>query len=96
METDVNSIRKSFWRYAVIAAVICLIFMFARRDNVIRWIQTKRVLNTQERKIEVLKQEITLLDHRIENLSANRDSLEKFARETYGFCAPEEDIYIDD
>lgn len=96
METDVNAIKKSFWRYALIAAVLCLIFMFVRRDNLIRWIQTGRTLNRQEQRIEALKQDNDRLDHEIEVLTTNRDSLEKFAREKYGFRASGEDVYIDE
>ncbi|MCQ2176353.1 MAG: septum formation initiator family protein [Bacteroidales bacterium] len=96
MEVDENTIKKSFWRYAVIAAVICLVFMFMRRDNVLIWIQTRHTLNQQEKRIEALKEDNVRLDSRIEDLVTNRDSLEKFARETYGFCSPEEDVYIDE
>lgn len=96
MEIDEKAIRKSFLRYAVIAAIVCLIFMFVKRDNIIRWIQTVNTINRQEKKIEALKQDNERLDKRIRSLTENRDSLEAFAREHYGFCAPDEDVYIDE
>lgn len=96
MEMDEKAIRKSFWRYSVIAAVICLVFMFLKRDNVLRWIQTSRTVHRQEKRIEALKEDNKRLDATIEALTTNRDSLEKFARETYGFCTPEEDVYVDE
>lgn len=92
---DENAIKKSFWRYAAVAAVICLVFMFVKRDNILRWIQTSRTLNQQEKYIQELKEDNERLDSRIEDLTTNRDSLEKFARETYGFCTREEDVYLD-
>jgi cell division protein FtsB len=34
------------------------------------------------------------MDKEIGALTGNRDSLEKFARETYHFAAPGEDVYL--
>ena len=34
------------------------------------------------------------MDAEIQSLTNSRDSLEKFARETYHFAAPGEDVYI--
>ena len=41
-----------------------------------------------------LQAEIDEMDREIENLRTNRDSLESFARETYYFAAPGDDVYI--
>ena len=43
---------------------------------------------------DALQAEIDEMDREIDNLRNNRDSLESFARETYHFAAPGDDIYI--
>ena len=40
------------------------------------------------------RSEIDEMDAEIRALTDSRDSLEKFARETYHFAAPGEDVYI--
>ena len=41
-----------------------------------------------------LKAEIKDMDAEFKALTENKDSLEKFARETYHFAAPGDDVYI--
>ena len=41
-----------------------------------------------------LKEEIDEMDREIRNLRNNPDTLETFARETYHFAAPGDDVYI--
>ncbi len=41
-----------------------------------------------------LRSDIDAMDAEIQALTNSRDSLEKFARETYHFAAPGEDVYI--
>lgn len=95
MGREEDSIRRSFWRYALVAAVICIVFLFIKRDNILRWVQVGHTVHTQQRYIESLKEDNDRLDSKIDDLTNNRDSLEKFARETYGFCVEGEDVYID-
>jgi len=94
MGKDENNIKKSFWRYVLISTALCLLFLLLKKDNLLRWIQTGFTLNAQQRKIEALIEDNAHLDSRIQNLSTNKDSLEKFAREEYGFCAPGEDVFL--
>ena len=47
-----------------------------------------------EKQIEDYKAQTKALDARIEDLTTNRDSLERFARENFHFAAPGEDVYI--
>ena len=44
--------------------------------------------------MERLRNDIDAMDAEIQALTNSRDSLEKFARETYHFAAPGEDVYI--
>ena len=41
-----------------------------------------------------LQSEIDRMQQEIDNLRNNRDSLESFARDTYHFAAPGDDVYI--
>ena len=41
-----------------------------------------------------LRSDIDAMDAEIQALTNSKDSLEKFARETYHFAAPGEDVYI--
>ena len=41
-----------------------------------------------------LKEEIKAMDAEYKALTENKDSLESFARETYHFAAPGDDVYI--
>ena len=44
--------------------------------------------------MEEYRRDIGAMDAEIQSLTHSRDSLEKFARETYHFAAPGEDVYI--
>ncbi len=89
-----NKEQRSFIRFAIIATVVFVLFMFLKKDNVITWINAGITLKSQRRQIEQLEQSNALLDKQIEDLGMNRDSLERFARENYFFAAPGEDVYI--
>ena len=96
MGKEEKNIKKSFLRYVIIASALCVLFLFLKKDNVIRWVQTGFTLHSQKKQIEMLEQENARLDKRIEDLTENKDSLERFARETYGFCRADEDVYLTD
>lgn len=89
-----NRESRYFLMYAAVATALCLLFLLLKKDNLIVWSKTALQLRSQERKIEQLIDEGRRLDERIDALSRNRDSLEVFARETYGFCADSEDVYL--
>lgn len=88
--------QRSFLRYAIIATAIMVLFLFVKKDNVIRWIQAGITLDRQQKKIEQLEQQNATLEQTITEMSTDRDTLEKYARETFGFAAPGEDVYIDE
>ena len=62
--------------------------------TVIHWIQAKREIVRQEKQMEQYRREIEAMDQNIDELKTNPDSLEKFAREQFGFAVPGEDVYI--
>ncbi len=81
-------------RYMIILALLVLVFLFFKKDNLITWIQSAFALRSQKNEIERLEKENAALDTRIDALSNNKDSLEQFARETYHFSEKGEDVYL--
>ena len=86
--------QRSFLRYAIIATVVFLLFMFLKKDNLINWVQAGLSLRRQERQIEQYQREHEELDRRIRVMTGDRDSLERYAREQFYFAEPGDDVYI--
>ena len=81
--------------FVVVATAIFVIMKFVGPGNtVIHWIEAKREIARQERQMEEYRREIDAMNQDIDELKTNRDSLEKFAREQFGFSVPGEDVYI--
>jgi len=95
MGTD-NDIKRSFRRYAAVLTIFAAIFLFVKRDNIVRWIQSGVVLARQERQIKAYEEDNARLDREIRMMSTDKDTLEKFARETFGFAAPGDDVYVEE
>lgn len=91
-----KDIKRSFWHYAAISAALAVIFLFVKRDNVIRWVQSGITLARQERQIEFYHNDIERLDNEIHMLSTDRDTLERYAREHFGFAEPGDDVYMEE
>ena len=87
--------QRSFLRYAIVATALFVLFMFVKKDNVLTWINAGFTLRSQQKQIRALEVKNAGLDRQLEDLLIKRDSLERFARETYYFAAPGEDVYID-
>ena len=88
--------QRSFLRFAIVITAIFVLFLFVKKDNLVRWIQAGFTLGAQERRIEQLTKENEELDGRIRMLSTSRDTLEQFAREEFGFAEPGDDVYIEE
>lgn len=91
-----KDIKRSFWRFAAVATAVAVIFLFLRRDNVVRWAQAGFTLRKQEQQIKRLENENARLENEAKMLSTNRDTLEKYARETFGFAEEGDDIYVEE
>ena len=85
---------RSFERTMTIALAIAVIFIFAKKDNVVRWVEAGFTIRRQNREIEMNAKQIERMQRTLENLTTNRDSLEKFARERYHFAKKGDDIYL--
>ncbi len=88
--------QRSFLRFAIVITAVFVLFLFLKKDNLVRWIQAGFTLNQQERRIEELKHDNERLDDQIHILTTSRDSLERFAREGFGFAEPGDDVYIEE
>lgn len=90
-----NGEDRSFVRFAVIVTASFLILAgFILPNSLWRWAKSGAELRRQNQQIEALKADIARMDEQIRKLSDDRDSLERFARENYGFAAPDEDVYV--
>lgn len=89
-----NREQRSLARVAIIAVGLAVIFLFFKKDNIIRWIQGGFTIARQNKEIRLNKEKIDELDSKIDALRNNRDSLEKFAREKWNFAEKGDDIYL--
>ena len=85
-------ILKNKW---LIASVIFLfIVFFTESNNLITLIRGYRELGAQERQKRYYKEAIKVTEENLQELTSNKDSLEKFAREQYLFHEADEDIFV--
>ena len=94
-----NLLRRSDHNYflpfvIVITALAALWLLFLSHSSVLNWVRANWEIQRQERRMDQLRSDIDAMNEEIEALTNSRDSLEKFARETYHFAAPGEDVYI--
>ena len=75
-------------------AAFLILAGFILPNSLWRWAKSGAELRRQNQQIEALKADIARMDEQIRKLSDDRDSLERFARENYGFAAPDEDVYV--
>ena len=78
----------------VVTAAVALWLLFFAHNSVLAWVKTAIEVRGQEKEMARLQSEIEDMDSRIDTLTSNRDSIETYARETYHFAAPGDDVYI--
>ena len=87
--------KRSFFRYAICVTVFFMVMVgFVNQNNIVRWIKAGFEIRNQERLIEQYSAEIKAMDKQIHGLTSSKDSLERFARENFGFAEPGDDVYI--
>ena len=92
-----NSEKRSFFRYAIVATVIFIVLVgFVNQNNIVRWVKAGAEIRRQDRQIEKYRDEIKAMDDQIHGLTSNKDSLEQYARENFGFAEPGDDVYRTD
>lgn len=86
--------RSPFVKWVIVSTAVFLILIcFASRANVGHWIKSLVQLRRQKHQIEMYQERNAELDGKIESLSTNLDTLERFARENFLFSEPGEDVY---
>lgn len=78
----------------VVTTLVALWLLFFAHNSVLNWIRATVEVKNQEKEMARLQSEIDRMDQEINDLRNNRDSLESFARSTYHFAAPGDDVYI--
>lgn len=78
----------------VVTVVVALWLLFFAHNSVLNWVKASVEEQNQKKEMARLQEEIDQMDREIASLKGNRDSLETFARETYHFAAPGDDVYI--
>ena len=87
--------KRSFFRYAIFATTFFIVVVgFVNQNNIVRWVKAGFEIRNQERLIERYEAEIKAMDKQIHGLTSSKDSLERFARENFGFAEPGDDVYI--
>lgn len=93
--------RKKFVRvitnkYFIVTVIFAVIVLFVDRNNLISWAGDYITALRQEKVIRQYHKDIRLLDDKLDELTSDKDSLEKFAREQYYFHKKGEDVFIVD
>ena len=78
----------------VTTTLVALWLLFFAHNSVLSWIRATMEEKSQQKEMARLKEEIEEMDREIQNLRNNPDTLETFARVTYHFAAPGDDVYI--
>ena len=90
-----NAEKRSFIRYAIVATAVFIVMVgFVNQNNIVRWVKAGAEIKRQDKLIEKYNMEIGQMDSQIKGLSTNKDSLERYARENFGFAEPGDDVYI--
>lgn len=68
--------------------------LFFDSNNLFTWYSNLREVAAQEKQKKYYRESIRRTDEMLQELSSNRDSLEKFAREQYLFHKDDEDVFV--
>ena len=89
-----NKEKRSFLRYFIISTALCLIFLFVKKDSVVRLIGAGFTIHRQNKEMRYYRKQTEELERQIRVLSNDRDTLETLAREQYLFAEPGDDVYL--
>jgi Septum formation initiator. len=95
LKGEENDLRRSFFKYAICTTALFVVLVgFVNKNNVVRWVKAGIEIRHQEKRMQVLEGEIKVMDEQIHALTSSKDSLEKYAREEFGFAAPGDDVFV--
>lgn len=83
-------------KYVIVTLLFAVIVLFADRNNIIEWAGNYIKVLRQEKVIRQYERDILSLDEKLKELTSDKDSLEKFAREQYYFHKKGEEVFIID
>ncbi len=78
----------------IVTTVVAILLLFLSHNSVLNWIKASLEVKQQKEEMARLQTEIDAMEQEIKALTTDKDSLETFARETYHFAAPGDDVYI--
>ena len=81
-------------KYLLVTVAFFAWVVFFDSNSIIEWSSIRSNINRQEKEKTYYKQEIKSAEEKLQELSSNKDSLEKFAREQFYFHEEDEDLYI--
>ncbi len=86
--------RKFAWFVVVTTSVFVFLWIVGPGNTLVHWIKAGVEIRRQEKLIESYVEKNAELDRKVNMLKHDRDTLEKFAREQFGFSVPGEDVYV--
>ena len=86
--------RKFAWFVVVTTSLFVVLWIVGPGNTFVHWIKAGVEIRRQERLIETYVEKNAELDRKVNMLKHDRDTLEKFAREQFGFSVPGEDVYV--
>ena len=81
-------------KYLIVTVLFLLWIIFFDSNNLISWYRELSNLAQQNRQKQYYKEAIIKTDEKLKELSSNKDSLERFAREQFLFHEDGEDVYV--
>ncbi len=81
-------------KYLITSLAFVIWITFFDSNNLIQWSRVVINISEQESQKRYYKEAIKATEEKLNELSSNRDSLEKYAREQYLFKESDEDVYI--
>lgn len=86
---------RSFFFTAVAVAGLAVVLLLALPgNNLFTWMKAGRETSLMKKDMEELVRKTDSIQTRIDDLRNNPDSLEKYARETYGFAEKGDEVFV--
>ena len=81
-------------KYVVVTVFFFVWVLFIDTNNIFVWFNDLQTVKQQERQKEHYREAILQTDEKLKELTSNKDSLEKFAREQYLFHQKDEEVFV--
>lgn len=81
-------------KYFIVTVFFLAWVLFLDTNNIFVWMKDIATVKDQQIQKEYYQDAIKLTDEKLKELTSNKDSLEKFAREQYLFHEKDEEIFI--